>query len=62
MQSVQDMPSDEEQSRSFTLTLEPIMRHEQLQIDRHELVFWMIVAFLAVLIVLALSPQVIAVL
>lgn len=38
------------------------MRHEQLQIDRHELVFWMIVAFLAVLIVLALSPQVIAVL
>lgn len=38
------------------------MRHEQLQIDRHELIFWLIVAFLAVLMVLALSPQVTAVL
>lgn len=38
------------------------MRHEQLHIDRHEVVFWLIVALLAVLMVLALSPQVTAVL
>jgi hypothetical protein len=38
------------------------MRYEPLHIDRHEIVFWLIAAVLAVLMVLVISPRVIAIL